>query len=60
MSRPPIHGANESQSRQEAPSDPRNESAAQKPVDSPLATQLPAWDLLPAHTLLVRRRLAKK
>jgi len=26
--------------------------------DSPLATRLPAWDLLPAHTLLVRRRVA--
>lgn len=24
--------------------------------DSPLASQLPAWDLVPAHTLLVRRR----
>ena len=24
--------------------------------DSPLASQLPAWDLIPAHTLLVRRR----
>lgn len=24
--------------------------------ESPLASQLPAWDLLPAHTLLVRRR----
>jgi hypothetical protein len=26
--------------------------------DSPLASQLPSWDLLPAHTLLVRRRPA--
>lgn len=26
--------------------------------ESPLATQLPGWDLLPAHTLLVRRRPA--
>jgi hypothetical protein len=24
--------------------------------DSPLASQLPAWDLVPAHNLLVRRR----
>ena len=24
--------------------------------DSPLASQLPDWDLVPAHTLLVRRR----
>jgi len=24
--------------------------------DSPLARQLPGWDLVPAHTLLVRRR----
>ena len=24
--------------------------------ESPLASQLPAWDLIPAHTLLVRRR----
>jgi hypothetical protein len=24
--------------------------------DSPLASQLPAWDLVPAHTFLVRRR----
>jgi hypothetical protein len=30
------------------------------PPDSPLATQLPPWDLLPAHTLLVRRRPLKK
>lgn len=26
--------------------------------DSPLASQLPSWDLLPAHTLLIRRRPA--
>jgi hypothetical protein len=26
--------------------------------DSPLASQLPAWDLVPPHTLLVRRRPA--
>ena len=24
--------------------------------ESPLASQLPAWDLVPPHTLLVRRR----
>jgi hypothetical protein len=26
--------------------------------ESPLASQLPSWDLLPGHTLLVRRRPA--
>ena len=34
--------------------------APRTPPDSPLATQLPPWDLLPAHTLLVRRRPLKK
>lgn len=38
------------------PSSPSNESAQAAIPDSPLASQLPAWDLMPAHTLLVRRR----
>jgi hypothetical protein len=33
-------------------------SAHARAQESPLATQLPGWDLLPAHTLLVRRRPA--
>jgi len=34
------------------------EAAASQPhsFESPLASQLPAWDLLPPHTMLVRRR----
>jgi len=38
------------------PSSVKNESAPAAMPDSPLASQLPAWDLIPAHTLLVRRR----
>ena len=26
------------------------------PADLPLATSLPSWDLVPLHTLLVRRK----
>jgi hypothetical protein len=26
------------------------------PADLPLATSLPSWDLVPVHTLLVRRK----
>ena len=33
-------------------------SAQDRLPESPLASQLPNWDLLPAHTLLVRRRPA--
>ena len=44
----------------EVPSAPRGEPSVQKLADSPLASQLPSWDLLPAHTLLVRRRPIKK
>lgn len=32
------------------------EHARLAPHDSPLASQLPDWDLIPAHTMLVRRR----
>lgn len=31
-------------------------SSQPDPFDSPLAGQLPQWDLLPPHTILVRRR----
>jgi hypothetical protein len=36
-----------------------NPTAAHLGEDSPLASQLPSWDLLPAHTMLVRRRPAQ-
>jgi hypothetical protein len=36
----------------------RSTSPVQTQSDSPLASQLPGWDLVPAHTLLVRRRSA--
>ncbi|BCS31427.1 hypothetical protein TBR22_A06280 [Luteitalea sp. TBR-22] len=29
------------------------------PKDSPLASQLPAWDLVPSDVLLIRRRAAR-
>lgn len=60
MTRPPVLGINQPPSEQEKAALPREESVVQKAGDSPLATQLPAWDLLPAHTLLIRRRPLKK
>jgi hypothetical protein len=32
------------------------QSAKTAPTDLPLATSLPSWDLVPLHTLLVRRK----
>lgn len=60
MNRPIISEAGQAQPQGQQPVTPREEQALPKPPDSPLATQLPAWDLLPAHTLLVRRRPLKK
>ena len=50
-------------------SDPKRESQDVKtsepdlsrldPMNYPIASQLPVWDLVPAHTLLVRRRVSK-
>jgi hypothetical protein len=37
---------------------PTAASAQAAKAESPLAGQLPAWNLVPAHTLLVRRRSA--
>jgi hypothetical protein len=39
-----------------APLSSNSPSSRGNQQDSPLASQLPAWDLLPAYTLLVRRR----
>ncbi len=39
-----------------APMPPSSPATLQAKVESPLATQLPAWDLVFEHTLLVRRR----
>lgn len=36
------------------------QSARTSSTDSPLATSLPSWDLVPIHTLLVRRRPGSK
>ncbi len=62
MNRPIIGDASnpQPQTQPEQPVVPQVVTAPQKLPDSPLATHLPAWDLLPAHTLLVRRRPLKK
>jgi hypothetical protein len=38
----------------------RAQSSPEASRDSPLASQLPAWDLVPAHNLLVRRRFVRE
>lgn len=61
MNRPIISEAGGQQPQDVKPAAPAAEAQApQRPPDSPLATQLPEWDLLPAHTLLVRRRPIRK
>jgi len=60
MNRPPILETGNPQPPQQMPNTPIEKSPPQKPADSPLASQLPLWDLTPAHTLLVRRRMIKK
>lgn len=47
----------ESEDRNDAASAPVTPQTALP--DSPLASQLPGWDLAPPHTLLVRRRPVK-
>jgi hypothetical protein len=40
------------------PSAPTQSAQSPRLDESPLASQLPSWDLVPAHTLLTRRRAA--
>ena len=51
----PMFDQNQSNIPALVPANPPSPQAVRQ--DSPLATQLPAWDLLPAHSLLVRRRV---
>lgn len=60
MNRPIITGVGDSHPQEEKPTAAAEESLRPQQQDSPLAAQLPPWDLLPAHTLLVRRRPLKK
>ena len=55
----PMLGPNdpESQDQDRPASAPPGPQPARQ--ESPLASQLPSWDLIPPHTLLVRRRLVK-
>ncbi len=46
--------------RSEAQGKESGQPATATHPDSPFATSLPSWDLLPLHTLLVRRRPVKK
>lgn len=39
---------------------PAGELAKTTSADLPLATSLPSWDLLPMHTLLVRRKTVSR
>jgi hypothetical protein len=60
MNRPIITEAGNTQPQEQKPPAPVEEATLSKSPDLPLATQMPEWDLLPAHTMLVRRRLLKK
>jgi hypothetical protein len=51
----PIFDQNEPGGSEPVPSNLPSPRGGQQ--DSTLASQLPDWDLLPAHSLLVRRRL---
>lgn len=55
MSIRPIVGTGDNQ-RAEPPHQEASAGPPPKPVDSPLASQLPDWDLVPNDMLLVRRR----
>ena len=55
----PTGGSNNLDSEQKQPQSNKDQRAPTKQPDLPIASQLPAWDLTPADTLLVRRRPAK-
>ena len=54
MSTPPSSESNKGASSTQDKG--TGQSSRTSPMDLPLATSLPAWDLVPLHTLLVRRR----
>ncbi|HKG13376.1 MAG TPA: hypothetical protein VKB12_08550 [Pyrinomonadaceae bacterium] len=61
MNRPIITETGDPRPQDERPAAPADVREPQEPPhESPLAAQLPPWDLLPAHTLLVRRKPLKK
>lgn len=53
MNTRPLIGVTQPEEPRPAPSGPVREAVDRR---DELATRLPAWDLLPADTLLVRRR----
>jgi hypothetical protein len=56
--RPLIETSPDREAAAPAPSQPQPTAGSATP-ESLLVSQLPAWDLVPADTLLVRRRLPK-
>jgi hypothetical protein len=53
MGIPPSSGSSNPSATQDQGT---GESARTSPTDLPLAMSLPSWDLVPLHTLLVRRK----
>ena len=55
----PIIGTGDNQPTEGPHSGLTGEPSAPRPPESPLASQLPPWDLVPNDMLLVRRRPAR-
>ena len=55
----PIIGPADNQPNEEPRPDSAPRPPTERPPDSPLASQLPSWDLVPNDMLFVRRRPAR-
>lgn len=60
MSDRPDLGADAPTPQERIPDAPVPQEEPSRAAEGPIASQLPAWDLLPVHTLLARRKPAKE
>lgn len=60
MNRPILDNSNPGQTPERDSVAPPSPPQPQEPTLMPIAQDLPAWDLVPADTLIVRRRPVKR